>query len=221
MSKIYAPVNSVTSKRRISTNIPADIQLTSEQVREVLQLEYDYANSMLSEVKLAKKFEVINTKNAGIHFFCLENNFALLHLAKNHNIDTLVAMLINHRLNLLDKQSEKGLVRKPYSERYALLTNPAILGNLELFKTIFDSTKEEDKGTIVSTLIFNMQDADVEVLVYIIAWVAEADKPRMLKYVDVLKKREAEIEEWAVANDHMIAGLPTSWILAMYGISEF
>lgn len=220
-SKIYAPVNSVRNVNAIKTNIPLDITISSAQYEQLSKLEADYFEGIFNETKLAKKHEVISVNNPGIFFFCLEQNFALLHLAKNPNLDSFTAMLLNNKLNVLSSASDATGGRKLFSERYALLVNPTVLSDLNLFRIVFSSISDSDKAVIVESLISHIGEADVEVLVSIIAWVADVNKERMKTYVSVLKKRENEIEAWAVKNNHEIAGLPTSWILGMYGIIDY
>lgn len=219
-SAIYASVDAVNKHRTIFTNIPKDVSLTSNQYNELLELEKAYDSQYKNEFTLARSFNISGTDNPGIHFFCLEKGFALKQLAHNSSLDILVIHLLTHKLTMLDDVSLKnpGIARKFLSERFALMVNPTVLNNFDIFKTVFNTVKDGDRGVIVEALMEGLKTASIDVFMYVIVWVADGNKKSVSKYVKILNSREKEIEEWAVANNHEVAGLPASWILGIYGI---
>lgn len=213
MSTIYAPLNSVNTFRTVQTELPLDMTLSKDEKNELIELEKLTATSSFTPVQLAQRFNVSTTTNAGIHYFCVGNNFSLQLLARNPNLAPLLVFLINLKLTATSPSNAT-------STRGSLLSNPVVLRNLDLFKVIFGALTTDGASNFFAIYGRTMGKVNIEIFMFLLAEVGDiTDEPTKSLYARRAKDREQEVYVWAGEHAPDFAGLPLSWILRAYGFN--
>jgi hypothetical protein len=212
MSTIYAPLNSVNTFRTVSTELPLDLDLTKDEKNELIELERLTATSSFTPVQLAKRFNVSTTKNVGIHYFCVEKNSSLLLLARNPHISPLLVFLIERKLTSTETVSA-------ISTRCALLSNPAVLENPNLFKLLFGNLPDVTAANFLSVYNHTMEKANIDIFMFMLVKVGEnASDTEKTLYSRYAERRKDEVYAWAEEFAPDFVDLPLSWILRAYGL---
>lgn len=212
MSTIYAPLNSVNTFRTVSTELPLDINLTKDEKNELIELERLTATSSFTPVQLAKRFNVSTTENVGIHYFCVEKDSSLLLLARNPHLSPLLVFLIERKLTSTETVSA-------ISTRCALLSNPAVLENPNLFKLLFGNLPDVTAANFLSVYNHTMEKANIDIFMFMLAKVGDnASDTEKTLYSRYAERRKDEVYAWAEKSAPDFVDLPLSWILRAYGL---
>lgn len=214
MATIYAPLNAVDTHRTIRTMLPSDVNLTREQHNDLLTLEKKFKTHGESMV-VARDFKVQSTNNPGIHYFCVENNFALLYLSSNPNLSPMIVFL------LVNKWASEIA---PISVMFNLLSNEAVASDIGLFKFVVGKLSDSNfsKQDILVSFLSKMNSVPVELFMFMFEEIGlngtVTDKRKSLT---VAEQRVKEINGWLVNHEdetyQQMATIPFSWVAGMFG----
>lgn len=201
--------DSEVEQRIPSTVLPTDLILSLGEIDELYYLEQMYKSGDFSETRLVWKFNIENTANVGIHYFCVENDFALEGLAYSRRISATIAELIlNVKINN----------RKAHSLQIIdnLVVNPIVYNNFALFQKVYNYTPE---GYLLTKMQLRASSMPVEVLLFILP---KARKSRYAgtkkSYERIFDVRKYDILNWLKENNPELEGLPETWVLKAYDI---
>ena len=198
----------------INTKLPLDLKLGRKRRKELVELERLFPRFHNNYVGLAERAEILNTENVGIHYFCLENNFSLEHLAHNRNLSPAIISLLNDKL-----KSEDTVIGKNVS--FSLLNNSAVSKHAVLFEEIFnnfiETTDGFDMSDIFTPISLYTVNIDSFMLILTEAGYSTLQSTREV-YAEIARKREDEIQLWLQRCKPDLAELPFSWVLRTYGL---
>ena len=201
------------------TIIPPNVQITPEQAKELAKMENHHALGRFATGNRTNS-GVANTTNPGVHYFCLENNFKLPLLSRNHNLSYDVTIRLAKK------------TRHDYPEihqlRHDLLRAPHIYSNFDLFREIYFIAKPEDYSLLYNAASIT-KSANADILVFLFQEAKDLNKQfersgsnRNVFHTlhDELLARPDDIVEWATRQHPELAGVPFSWIYKAYGFGE-
>lgn len=219
MSIIYAPIDAVNKHKTFHTILPADVNLTVEQKNTLIHLERMFDKGFTeNNIKSNLQTNFNNTTNVGIHFFCIENRFALSTLAKNKNLSSLSVFLLLRKID--EKNPSLGIYN---SILYGLLSNPVVLKEELLFKEIF-YTLSKINGSIWQCNLSpeTLLKLDINLFLFLLEQgnATVMDDISMIHIRHTIKTRGQEISSYFANTEPDLADVPLSWILkAYYGLT--
>jgi hypothetical protein len=201
-----------TEQRFPSTVLPAGMVLPLGYSEELYELEQLYKSREFSDTRLMQKFSIERTANIGIHYFCVENKFALEVLAYSHKISVEIAELI------LDIET----VARPYrisQIRENLLVNPIVYNNFTLFEKVFNQCPAPGPMLNLSSRASIMS---VEVLLFLLPKARKSNFIGIKKtYERIFNVRKYSILAWIEKNNPELKDLPELWVLKTYDLYDW
>lgn len=201
------------------TILPSDVKLTKEESDELYELEqvYDESNSSHSYLK---KFSLDSANNVGLHYFCLENDFLLDVLASNENIssDVAVSIFLSVSENKNGRTDDDDFL---LFKMYALLMNPVVFYDFQLFEAIINENIDEPNRDLLFFPPHFLASMPVSILLFLLPKVNLFQQEAVRKaYFKASNLRKVEILEWVKENKPDLANLPLSWVLRAYGFQD-
>lgn len=217
----YAPKSQVQNlkPKTISTKSPLGITLTQRQRRELLAFEGFFADLSAGNQDqlgfLFEQFEIHSTDNAGLHYFCLEHDLGVLHLAYNQNLSKDVYMLLFEKAMLITDLLRASNVY------FTLLDNRSVIRNPTLFTLTFEALRKMDPNFDIFKLLTRkaLSEVNIDIFMSILveAGCSKYDTAK-IRFARAALSREAEILEWVSRTSPEFKDLPLSWFLRAHGI---
>lgn len=205
----------IRDRALLKTMLPENLYLNEEQLAELLQLEAAFESKINSE-HLVEDFNILETHNAGIHYFCIQNDFVLDQIGKNKFLSREVIILLFEALELKD-----NLPSINFGYR-RLLTNPTVFKDLELFQKFFWKYRKDFDNNLIPVLAPLIPHLPINVFMFVVQnLVVKGPGFSAIVYHFEASLREPEILKWVSENAPDLKGLPSKWIMKMYALEEF
>lgn len=212
MAKIIAKVDSVNHRKTTTTVIPGNVELSPEERKEL----YEFEGRALDNLPYNKR-ELSTTTNQGLHYFAIEQG-EVSYLAPNPNISEMVAYLLT--------LSKAVKTTSPFIFYFSLARNPRVQSNLVIFKSLLTSASNHSDVAfemVISTVILgNSNDLSPEVFMYIMEEMLsnniEISSPDPI--INWVMNNSAQLNTYLNSVGHELAGLPASWLLTIWGLTN-
>lgn len=205
------------SRKACKTSLPDTVVLTSAEMKELIKLEKAY--KIIDRIKspfvqqcsiailLGDEILFQETRNIGIHYFCLENNIGLLALSANRNISKETAISLFNK-NFNDELRINAL-------RLTLFSMPVVYNDLELFEMLFNKSFSSIGEDILGFAGHLSGFYPINVFMFLLPQAIESEVT--YNYAHAIVNREKEILEWVNENNPALSNLPLAWVLKAYG----
>lgn len=225
-STIIAQRNSVVHSSSLKTIIPSNLNLTSDQIRELAQLESWDIFSFKSLMK------VMTSDNEGIHFYALENGH-LEALAGNPNLSDFVIQLLIHRITSLESSTtapRMGILVSRLSLNRTLMKEVNNLKKIiSWLKEITPENPSQERNYILRffrEISQNLNSYNIEQIMTLAStWnelpneVTQSGSYVRSHFSDWIYSNETTFKEWMKKNHPDFENLPMDWVLQIWGLS--
>jgi hypothetical protein len=204
------------------TILPSNVILTPEEQIELRNFEQDYAvalepmtnasNAAVKRSQVSLKYNLVGTNNAGIHYYCANEQTTLSVLAKNKEITP-------HIVSLMLETAEKFSSSSPITIRYLLLRNPIVYSDVEFFKQTFSKMLPSSCFMTLNDFIYYDEVVNVGVLMFLFNVASKnpaISNYTRQSYIEAIERREKDVFAWLKKENPVLVGLPLSWVLQVY-----
>jgi hypothetical protein len=214
-NKSLHKVSTVIRKRAlVKTVLPKNLYLDEEQLDELLQLESTF-DTELDSYYFIDRFNILETSNVGIHYFCIENKFALDQIGLNEALSIEMAFLLFEKL-----EADEILSNSVVGYRH-LLDNSVVLKNSELFQTLCYKFERSFKNRLTAAMASIVYSISIDNLMFLLdKRFVEGSGYYFHKYNFDAALREPEILAWVEKNVPDLKDVPPKWILKVYGLER-